>query len=180
MCFGDELETETEYISRIVGYLHRDLEEASSRSSRSSRSSGPKTKLQKKAHKVTVRDVTFQKKEVDDIIHAMQNRWEMFALLNGPSNEVHASCLVHFNDIYQVCEIHEVCVATPGKGYCKQLIQNVKDHIAAGKSGIVHTINIFCENGNAPACRCYSSIFQGAHKTRTGNTTGFIYRLQQA
>ncbi len=171
-CFGDEAMDETDYTVRIVDYLHNDLEHVSS----------PPRKKSCKVHHVTFRNEHFKVKRCGSL-HAMQNRWELFTLLTHDKNNskfgIGASCLVHFNDIYASCEIHEVCVGTAGKGYCKELLKRVRDHISNGHSGNVAEIRIFCENGNIAACKCYTSVFVKARMVSSVGVTGYIYPIQK-
>lgn len=183
MCFGHEdEETDDEFVSRIITYLHSDLKErsSSSSSSKSSKSSMTSPAPKRMRNQVVVRDVVFTQHQSDDI-STLRNRWELFALLGGKNNRnVHASCLVQFNDIYGTCEIHEVCVATTGKGLCKNLLEEVKKHLAAGMSGRVHHVLVYCKKPNVPACRCYASVFQGATVVQTPHTTGYIFTFHDS
>lgn len=172
---SDDAETEDEFVKRIIGYLHRNAEATS-------RSSGPTPKRARKSSRSSrsfeIRGVKFRDVKNADSIEAMKNRWELFVLFGGGSrNRVEASCLVHFNDIYGTCEIHEVCVATPGKGLCKTLITQVRNFIRDGHSGAVREILIYCEKSNPAACRCYASVFAGADIVITSQTTAFKLKL---
>jgi hypothetical protein len=178
MCFpakgSDDAEEELpEYVERIVGYLHREME-VSSRSSSSSTSASPKLKRTKRG--LVIHGVRFRSRSMSHL-DTLKSRWELFVLLNG--KHVDASCLVNFNDIYQTCEIHEVCVATSGKGLCKKLMTFVVDHIKSGASGHVREINIYCETNNPAACKCYGTVFQGAFVTRTSQTTAYSLRISK-
>lgn len=167
----DDMESEEEFVARIVGYLHSDAEPRSSRSSASSRSSGtPSFKRTKRGFHV--RGVEFRTTKRDHL-HVLKNRWELFVLLDKKG--VEASCLVQFDDIYQTCEIHEVCVATPGKGLCKKLLSHVRDSVR----GSVREIRIFCERGNPGACRCYDHVFKGGQIIHTPATTGFVFSTRE-
>lgn len=173
MCFpvGEDNEDIADYVERLIGYLHADMEV----SSRSSSSSGsPKLKRTKRG--LTIQGVRFKTKTVDHL-EKLQNRWELFVLLTG--KRVDASCLVKFNDIYQTCEIHEVCVATPGQGYCKILLSSVLQHIQSGASGKLREVSIFCDSANTPACKCYANVFDNAVVVRTPHTVAYTYRLRK-
>lgn len=176
MCFpsGEDSEEDiTDYVERLISYLHADMEVSSrSRSTSSSSSGSPKLKRTKRG--IAIQGVRFKTKTVDRI-EKLQNRWELFVLLTG--KRVDASCLVKFNDIYQTCEIHEVSVATPGKGYCKTLLSSVLQHIQTGASGVVREVSIFCDSSNTPACKCYANVFANATVIRTPPTVAYIHRL---
>lgn len=159
------------YVRRLIGYLHGDSEPMS----RSSASGTPEPKRTKRGF--SVRGVRFRMR-VQDPLEKLQNRWELFVIVDPKKKNVAASCLVQFNDIYGSCEIHEVCVAVPGKGYCKQLMGAVRKFIASGSSGIVQEIRIFCEQGNVAACKCYGSVFSDAYKVMTDRTCGYILKLK--
>jgi hypothetical protein len=120
-----------------------------------------------------VRGVSFQT-DSQGHVEKLQNRWELFVILDAKKKDVVASCLVQFNDIYATCEIHEVCVATQGKGYCKQLIGQVRRFIERGGSGTVREMRIFCERGNVAACKCYAGLFADAHVITTQHTLGYV------
>lgn len=180
-CFPSEssndAETEDEFVARIIGYLHTDAEPRSSSRS-SSRSSGPAVKRVRNGN-FQVKGVRFRAKTVD-LIDTLKNRWELFVLLGRSSrSNVEASCLVHFNDVYGICEVHEVCVASPGKGLCKTLLTKVRDFIHDGHSGHVHQIMIYCQKTNPAACKCYSSIFANARVVTSPSSaiTGYVYNL---
>ena len=176
MCFpkdGDDAEDIDDYIKRIVEYLHPDLEPKSSASRGSSRSSGERMKKQKRS--ITVNGVRFRlKKDSGDV--PSHSRWELFALISG-TKTVEASCLVEFNDVYQTCEIHEVCVATSGKGYCSELITKVRDHIRRGESGKMREIRVYCAKNNPAACACYSKVFRGSLRIQSAAANAFVYSL---
>jgi hypothetical protein len=180
MCFPTEDESQDEFTTRIVTYLHADAEpHSASRSSRASLSSrSPRQKRAKRgSNRFEVSGIKFREAEVKQVT-AMQNRWELFVLLGtGSRIQVHASCLVQFNDVYQTCEIHEVCVATTGQGLCKRLLTQVREYIRAGRSGTVKEVRIFCEKTNLAACKCYAAVFAGAKITSTVPTTGYVYTL---
>lgn len=165
-CFGGEDMDEDDYVTRLVDYLHNDLEHVSS----------PVRKKTCKVQNVTFRGLHFKVKKCGEV-HAMQNRWELFVLMTKDTHKIAASCLVHFNDIYQSCEIHEVCAGIPGKGYCKELLKKVRSYISNGLSGPMSEIRIFCEGANAAACKCYSNVFPNARLFENSSVTGFVYTI---
>lgn len=165
-CFGDEEMDESDYVVRLVDYLHNDLEHMSS----------PVRKKSCKVQNVTFRGLQFKVKKCG-MLHALQNRWELFVLMTKDTHKIAASCLVHFNDIYGSCEIHEVCAGIPGKGYCKELLKEVRNHISHGQSGPMSEIRIFCEGANVGACKCYSSVFPKARLFERNMVTGFVYAV---
>lgn len=159
-----------DYIERIIGYLHHDLEARGSSSSSSY--SSLRTTAKRPKRSISINGVRFRLKPE---FTQTSTRWELFVIVND-KKKVDASCLVEFNDIYQTCEIHEVCVATPRKGYCKELITRVRDHIAAGSSGPMREIRIYCEKSNPAACACYSRIFENGIKIITPASNAFVYQ----
>jgi hypothetical protein len=173
ICFPGE-ETEDEFVARIVGYLHADVEASSRSLGNSSRS--PQAKRTKRG--LVVRGVKFRNRSSPWLhLETLKKRWELFVILAEKHGSVAASCLVHFNDIYKTCEIHEVCVADQGRGLCKRLLTNVRDFILRGHSGDVKEIRIFCEKSNPAAYKCYSSVFPSAQVIASHMTTAFVTRI---
>lgn len=169
MCFPDDaMNSSEEYVSWLIGLLHDDLEE---RSSSSTSSSQPSAKRMKRS--VVVNGVKFKFKRRNEG-ESSHTRWELFVILNA-KKQVDASCLVLFNDLYQTCEIHEVCVATTGQGYCKQLIGQVRDHIIRGDSGKMREIRVYCNRSNIAACKCYASVFSKSLRIDRPQTSAFVF-----
>lgn len=174
-CFGSidddssNAEMSDSYKRRIIRYLHRNIEPVSSRSSRQG------AKRQKRRNEICGIKC---RSRTSDTTANRRDRWELFTILTHDASrkkwDVHASCLVEFDDIFQSCEIHEVCVATTGRKLCQQLIQKVCDHIKTGASGPIREIRIFCDNTNAAACACYTKSMLGATIIRTHSTTAFV------
>lgn len=174
MCFtSDDDENDIDdYIKRIVSYLHSDLEPKSSASGTSS--GRQRTKKQKRS--IDINGVRFRLKR-DTNPTSSATRWELFAITSG-TRSVQASCLVEFNDIYQTCEIHEVCVATSGQGYCTKLITAVRDHISRGDSGAMREIRVYCAKNNPAACACYTKIFKGCLRIPSAFANAFVYLIK--
>lgn len=176
MCFPsqhEDMESLDDFIVRIMAYLHPDMDHVDSVSPSPKSSTSPPMKRTKRTiivHGVKFRSSNGTTLEVDHI----PKRWELFVLFDT-HRRVDASCLVEFNDIYQTCEIHEVCVATTGKGLCKELITFVRDHIQSGGSGTINRIHIFCKKSNMAACKCYTYVLRNCKQVKTPFTTAFMY-----
>lgn len=186
-CFGGD-DDEHDYAERLVEYLHNDLKVSSSpssstsispaSSSRTPKSASPTSPAAKRARRP--KSVVFYDQEYvykkPNPIEALQNRWELFVLF--ANKRVAASCLVHFNDMYRSCEIHEVCVGQAKKGYCKELISQVRDHIAGGLSGKVDEIRIFCHKKNTGAYKCYQNVFVKAKSFDHQDAVSWVYSVR--
>lgn len=171
-CFAEDNESDEDYVIRLVTFLHKNLKHCPR--TRLTVSSSPKAKRARNI--VFIKDIPFCDKKVEPI-YQMQNRWELFILYDNVKHTVCASCLVHFNDVYHTCEIHEVCVATSGKGYCQQILKDVKHHICKGLSGPMADIRIYCERQNIAACKCYARTFATSTVITTDATIGYIYNI---
>lgn len=194
-CFPEKPEKSPKhYYLRLIDYLHHDMKRVSARSSSAMHKSSTVTPASSMLSSSEMEEAgvivepaygfTFVP-ELSPLEYAKKNRWELFVLFEGhPSNNVIAgSCLVHYDEISGIVEIEEVCVSIPGKKYCNQMITKVMKHIK--KEALVHSITIYCENENIPACKCYHSIFDGlpnvqvTQKMHKGKqVTTFIYNFR--
>lgn len=160
-CFGEE--SADDYVRRLVDFLHNDYEEVVPQTPRRR-----KRPLATPAGAVTINLVgvsplTYTVCPVNAMA-ALKNRWKLCILYKQSLQEKHiaGSCLLHFNDIYKVCEVHEVCVSPrfQGKGICKLLMQEVKQHLLLNeRQKGLRELRIYCESDNGAACRCYHAIF---------------------
>lgn len=152
-CFPSEKEASLkQYYLRLVKFLHNDIKRVSSTSS-ISKSASASASASSASDVFEGPEFGFYFKMDHD---ETDDRWELFVMFE--EQRIAASCLVHYDDTEGTAEIEEVCVAIPGKKYCKQMILKVLASIQRREKDITQVL-IFCFNENIPACKCYQSVF---------------------
>lgn len=175
-CFHED-ECDKGYFINLVNQLHNDF-------------SPTKCKRRKRGVDANTNAVcslfgtTFEPSRCESLYN-LKNRWEMFIYYatrdtaNTNKMTVVASCLVHFNDIYRSCEIHEVCISSSfrGKGICSLFLKDVMMNLSTRNE--TAEVRIFCEKQNFAACKCYPRLHEHVVPivTETEHTTGYLYRF---
>lgn len=183
MCFGsiedsDSSKNESldEYKRRIIRYLHTNLEPLSS--SPSAPRNVATNKRQRRGHHVC--GIRCKSRTPSSSHKIERTRWEIFAFVTFNTERkkwnVDASCLVEFDEIFGSCEIHEVCVATPGFKLCQRLIENIRTNLVERQ---VRELRIYCENSNLAACACYARCMKGATVINTPSITAYSLLLHK-
>lgn len=168
------------YYLRLIKFIHNDIKyyrsASASPKTTSSSSSSDKTIVQENLYGKLFTNTNI----TDD--YSKRNRWELYVMYEDITLiKVVASCLVHYNDITGLVKTKEICVGTPGRKYCKEMLLKVLEEIK--KEEHIKHVTIYCEKNNPAACKCYNSVFNSKETapytkiTETHDKYTFLYTI---